>query len=82
MKALRIQDDGYAGFYRPEDVILEPSLSVEQKYETLKHWQLLLARRARVAPVSERETYETLTIELAAAIECVDNAPSSANIKP
>lgn len=80
MKLFRVQDDGYAGFYRPKDVTLDPSLSLEQKSETLKHWQQSLVRLARVARVDDRETYETLAVELAAAIEYVDSAQTSAHI--
>jgi len=76
---------GYAGFGRPDEVVFDRHLSARQKTETLKHWQVALTRLARFASAAEREAYEALTIELAAAIERIDNAalhPHMINSRP
>ncbi|MCX5497723.1 hypothetical protein OSH11_23695 [Kaistia dalseonensis] len=47
---------------------------MEQKIETLRHWQRTIMRLARLAPPSEREAFEYLIIELAVSIDAIDRA--------
>ncbi|WEK51715.1 MAG: hypothetical protein P0Y66_06970 [Candidatus Kaistia colombiensis] len=73
---------GYAGFWRPGDVVDDKVLSASQKAETLLHWQRAVARLAPLASPEEREAYQKLTIELSAALTHIDNALPTPHILP
>lgn len=63
---------GYAGFDAPDEVLEDASLTPGEKRATLKHWLAAVTRRARSAPQAERAEFESLTVELAAAIEAIE----------
>jgi len=71
---------GYAGFWRPVDIVEDKVLSKSQKAETLRHWRRAVSRLAPLASEEEREAYQKLTIELSRALTRIDNSPPTPHI--
>jgi hypothetical protein len=73
---------GYAGFWRPGDIVADKVLSDSQKAETLLHWRRAVARLAPLASAEEREAYQKLTMELSTALAHIDNSAPTPHILP